>query len=192
MIVFLVVSFSASIQAEIRLANSATLDAAQELAGKKIFLGGQKMPKDSRLEKFLIVGGTLVYLRLYTPQAQATRFAAWAKENFVKLDSTNWQPKFFNEGILVKALAKSNMENIIRMNRIVCLTKAGDIVEPLWFKADSSQVSNLAGATFLLVNLKAMFPFSLFEPEQELKFYIFSNEGRGETKVKSKEIKKLK
>jgi hypothetical protein len=160
--------------------------------------GKVRFPKDSQMAKAAQWGGSIVSVGILAgvafqfPRAQAATFAARAKNDFIKLDSTNWRPELFNAGVRVDVVGiESDMTSLVQAQRIACILPNDSLVDPLWTVLDTVEVSNLAGATLHAVNLRALFPVSIFNLNQDLSFYVFSDRGRSKAiRVSAKELAK--
>ncbi len=173
--------------AEVVLVDSEFL-AYMAQAGEKV-----KPTKDSRVSKYCTCDGFNVgQVQFDFPQAQAASFAASARENFVKLDSTNWRPDLFNAGVLVKVVSrKTDLELLWQLDRIVCVLPGDSLVEPLLTVLDTVVVSNLLGAKGTATDIQAMFSNQIFNLKQDLAFYVFTNRGRSDPiKISAKDLAK--
>jgi hypothetical protein len=152
-----------------------------------------KVPKNAK--KFQI-GGKFV-VTIYTPRGRAAKFASFAADNYIKLDSINYNPDMFNKHIEIVVVNLSlfvgmidGFDDVLQISRGIILH--GDEVN----EADNTvfvekNLQNLLGASCTNIDATFYFPLSLFTGEDDLKLVIFYNDGKKEHKIKKKDIKKL-
>lgn len=159
-----------------------------------------EVPKNSKAQ---ILGGLFdkgsYEIMVYTPRAQAARYASAAKENYITLDSASYNPGMFNRYVafMVTNLLTSSLnisgikpDDIRRIGRGIIVV-GEDIHE-----ADSAlfvegSLKNLYGAQYTYVDAVFYFPLSLFNGQDDMKIVIFDNKGKVERKLKKKDIQKL-
>lgn len=190
---------SASLQANPRKVTRDELDSI--LAGKlpkkttKVFLptGSRiKIPKNSRKEigRSLFETRVLYQIDINTPRAQAAIFAGCAKDNYVKLDTTNFHPDMFNGFVEIVVWNLMAREEVWRVER--CILVIGDnIHEADSVVFDESTMGNLYGAEFTNTDATFYFPLELFAVDDDIKIVIFDNTGKFEKKLKKKDLRKL-
>lgn len=184
-LVFVIIYLSsASLNANPRKITQSDLD--------DIMAGKLKIPKNSQkgIGRGLFEVRGLYQIDINTPRAQAAIFVGYAKDNYIKLDTTNFHPDIFNEFVEIVIWNLMACERVWRVKR--CILIIGDNIH----EADSvvfyeSIMGNLYGAKFINTDATFYFPLKLFAVDEDIKIVIFDNTGKFEKKLKKKDLRKL-
>jgi len=152
-----------------------------------------KIPKNSKKQDLggLFESGAIEVM-FYTPSACAARFAKRAKDEFIKLDSNNYNPSLFNNFIEmhVTNLMKSDIREVRQFQR--CVIEIGDEhheVDSVIYLKENYQ--NAYGAEAINIDAIFFLPMRYFTGSNDVNLYIFDDRGKIKRKLKKKQIAKL-
>ena len=157
-----------------------------------------KIPKNAMKEiyPFSLFGPDNPYdLKIYSPRGQAASFANKAEEDFVKLDSLNYNPDKFNKYVKI----------YVNNHRAKTLGRHGDIrqitrcvlgIGESHYDADSTvfvktRIQNSTGADFTNTDVVFYFRIDLFSDDSDITIYIYDDAGRTKFNFKKKDINNL-
>jgi len=158
-----------------------------------------KIPENSRRQLLGGLFGKGSYeVLVCTPRAQAAQFANYAKENYIKLDSSTYFPEKFNKYVKLKVtnLLASECNSSIRPEDVRQITRGVIVIGDDFYEADStvlveSTLQNALGAQYTNIDAILYFRLQLFSGWDDIKIVIFDNQGKVERKMKAKHVKKL-
>ncbi len=137
-----------------------------------------------------------ISVAVYSPKGQAALYAQTAKENYIKLDSSTFYPKLFNQ-IKVRVfnerveLGMAERGDLTSIERVIILFGDDEVIEPDSIKFDKADLQNSYGAGYKNIDATCYFPLNYFDGYSDIKFIIFYNEGKFERKFKHKEVMKM-
>lgn len=158
-----------------------------------------KMPDNSKRQ---ILGGLFgkgsYEIMVYTPRAQAAQFANYAKENYIKLDSSTYFPEKFSKYVKLEVtnLLASDYNSSIKPEDIRQISRAVIVIGDDFYEADSTVfvkdvLKNAMGAQYTNVDAIFYFRLQLFSGWDDIKIVVFDNQGKVERKLKAKHVKEL-
>lgn len=152
-----------------------------------------KHPKNSEklLDSGLFGKDGLIYVEVITPKGQAAQFAKYANENFISLDSSNYNPDIFNKFVELQVYNLApDLKDAKQIKRCV-IEISGKLYEADSTEYISETLQNLYGASVLDIDANFYFNIEIFDGEGDIIFHIIHDSGKFDRKLKSKDLKKL-